>query len=131
MTQLKQNTADLDTLIEKANALPDVGGGTIETCTLTITSTFNQESQDLIFYLTRFVNGQYESAMMTFYGDEGGGTKTMTDVVNMSIVAQANPGMYPDIIDSNGITEFFDYWGYGVAGFYVNSGISQASITFG
>lgn len=36
MSQLTQNTTDLDALIAKANALPDAGsgGGTLETCTV-------------------------------------------------------------------------------------------------
>lgn len=39
MSQLTQNAADLDALIAKANALPDAGsGGTVETCTVTITN---------------------------------------------------------------------------------------------
>ena len=42
MSQLTQNTADLDALIAKANALPDAGsggGGAVETCTVTVTFT--------------------------------------------------------------------------------------------
>ena len=41
MSQLSKNTADLDALIAKANALPDAGsggGGAVETCTVHFTA---------------------------------------------------------------------------------------------
>lgn len=36
-TELQGNNTDLQTILDKVNALPDAGGGTLETCTVSVT----------------------------------------------------------------------------------------------
>ena len=81
MSQLTQNTTDLDALIAKANALPDAGGGgSVETCTVTISGT------SAVIGCTVFKNNEISTAYNT------GSSVTFENVVCGSAITI--PGVY-------------------------------------
>ena len=58
-TRLQTNNENLQSLIDKANVLPDVGGSeNVETCTVTI-NILDGRAQNCFCCATRFINGSF------------------------------------------------------------------------
>lgn len=84
MSQLTQNTTDLDALIAKANALPDAGsgggsgGGAVETCTVEITA---DNGKILNYMAITYTDGNYETVYEMTSGVDTNAPFVLSNVV--------------------------------------------------
>ena len=91
-TRLQTNNTNLQALINKANALPDAGGsgggGSVETCTLIVTSPACPTSKTLGMAVDTYKNNIFESTLYQWRLAE---TFTIEDVICGSIIALCLP----------------------------------------
>ena len=81
MSKLEQNTTSLDEVLAMVNALPDAGGGSVGTCTVTVTAS-DGNITNLCY--TSANGGQIETVYIDPVGSK---TKTLSNVVCGSFVA--------------------------------------------
>ena len=90
-TEFQSNNTDLQSILDTINALPDAGsGGTVETCTVTITDQYGDYGGD--FYLTVFEDGEIKSVEYNPWNDYAG-TITVENVVKNSLICLATGGV--------------------------------------
>ena len=106
-TRLQTNNANLQSLINKANALPDAGsgGGSIETCTVTITEFSNN--------IHAYCYTAFENNVLTPKGDTSSITSplTLNNVVCGSAIFVSN-GYYMNGVTVGGGVEIVDPMSY-------------------